>query len=342
MTLDLLAVLATATLVGVVATGLARALALRTGFVNHPNPIVPDHTTPIAYLGGAGIAAGAAAGGAAAVAAGAIVDPIPPGLLVGAIGLLMVGLYDDLRALGAGTKLVLEAGVVGLALLAGGLTPTITGAVALDAAFAALWILAVVNGFNFIDVLDGLAGSVAVVSLALFGLVFGLQPGPTVALAGGTLGFLVWNRPPARVFMGDAGSLCLGFVLATYALSAPAGDAPLPYLAAIPLFVALPWFDLFFQTLVRMAQGRRWWVAGPDSFALHLRASGLGKPAVVAIACLVAAGLWLTGAVLPKLDPPYQAATLLGVLAFGALAWRQLLRWPVIPTHSAPSPEELS
>jgi UDP-GlcNAc:undecaprenyl-phosphate GlcNAc-1-phosphate transferase len=327
-----------ATAAGVLATGAARSLALRTGFVNHPNPINPDHTNAVAYLGGLGIVGGATVGLIVAIVVGLDVGALAPGLVGGSLAMLAAGLYDDLRALGAGAKMVLQAGAVGVALLLGGVAPTLTGVAAFDALFSALWLLAVVNAFNFIDVLDGLAGSIAVVSLALFAIVAGVEPVASAALIGGTLGFLAWNRAPARVYMGDAGSHFLGFVLAAYALSAPSGPFPWPILASMVLFTALAWFDLFFQTITRMAQGRRWWVAGPDSFALHLRASGLSKNAVVVVACVVAATLWLIGDALPAWPLPAQAAAVAGVAAFAALAWVVLLRSPVV----SPSAVKLS
>jgi UDP-GlcNAc:undecaprenyl-phosphate GlcNAc-1-phosphate transferase len=319
---------------GVVGTGIARSVALRTGFVNHPNPIVPDHVQPVAYLGGIGIVAGATAGTLTAATVG-VAPGVPHGLIFGALGMLLVGLYDDLRALDAKRKLVLQLAVVLVALAIGGLKPVITGNAMLDTAFSFLWLLGVVNAFNFIDVLDGLAGSVAVATLAMFGLVFGMHPPLTVAVISGTLGFLVWNRPPARVFMGDAGSHFLGFILAAYALMAPVPGV-FPYVASIALFLAPALFDLVFQTTVRMYHGRRWWVAGPDSFALHLRASGLSKEAVIACTVATAVALWLVGAALPRMDLPLQILALLIVAAFAALAWVRLLRWPVVRPGAPP------
>src|SRR5690606_36127889 len=122
----------------------------------------------------------------------------------------------------------------------------------------------------------------------------------------------------------------LGFLLAGYAIAAPVGPGWWPFLPAAVLFLAPAWFDLVFQTTVRMSQGRRWWVAGPDSFALHLRASGLTRGAVVAVAVSVSVVAWLVAAALPALDLPLQLAALAAVAAFVAVAWVRLLRWPVV------------
>src|SRR5262245_7220184 len=239
-----------ALLVGVVATGVARWAAIRLGVLNHPNPINRDHVSATPYLGGLGIAAGVLAG----LAAGALVLPkeaVPLGFVVGGIAFLAVGLLDDLYTFGAGRKIALQALAAVLAIAAGGVDRQLTGIPVVDGAFAFLWILGLCNAFNFIDVSDGLAASVAATVFAVIAIGIGVGYEPVLAAAaiGGCLAFLVWNRPPARIFMGDAGSLFLGFLLAGFVLTAAPGVAPWPFLAMLALFVAVPLFDMAFQTL---------------------------------------------------------------------------------------------
>lgn len=315
---------------GFMATAVARAFALRFGILNAPNPIVADHTTSIPYLGGLGIAVGVY--GALLVPSligltGPVGTTVPTGLLVGGLLFLGVGLADDLLAFGAASKIVLQTGSAGAAIAVGGLTPAIAGNPLIDTAIACLWIVTVVNAVNFIDVSDGLAGTLAATTAALFALALGAYPMAALAVAGACIGFLAWNHPPARIFMGDAGSLFLGFMLAAFALTARVETTWWPFLPMLGLFLAVPLFDLVFQSTTRMIEGRPWWIGGPDSYALRLQKAGLSKTGVAALTVIVAAVAWGGAALLPSLPPVVGVAliALAGLAALAARGW--LLRF---------------
>jgi UDP-GlcNAc:undecaprenyl-phosphate/decaprenyl-phosphate GlcNAc-1-phosphate transferase len=309
---------------GLIATGVARRIALRLRVLNDPNPINRDHVTAIPYLGGLGIAVGVAVGILVALVATDAAAP-PLGIVVGGLGFLLIGLLDDLHTYGAGRKLALQALAAGLAVVAGGVVRPITGIEVIDMAFAFLWIVGLVNAFNFIDVSDGLATSVAVTTFGLLALVTGHELALAGAVVGAGFGFLAWNRPPARIFMGDAGSLFLGFLLATFLLTAEPLVPAWPFLGMLALFAAVPLFDMAFQTLMRAHQGRPWYVDGPDSFALHLRRAGASKWLVVALAVL-ATGLTIIAAeILPTLGVAAQIAVLAVATLASAAVWRGLL-----------------
>jgi Glycosyl transferase family 4 len=194
---------------GAGATWLSIAFARRHGFISRPNPIVPQHTSAVAHLGGVGILLGAATTfslflllGRAGFqpSTGSVRLPLP--YAVGAVLFLTLGVFDDLLRLNAATKFLLQVLAAALALQTG-LTGSFTGVRAADAALSALLILTLVNAVNFTDVCDGLVGGLAVVMLPF--LARGDADSFALALifAGACAGFLVFNLPPAKTFLGD-------------------------------------------------------------------------------------------------------------------------------------------
>lgn len=237
--------------VAVAATGLVRALALRRGAVDQPDASRRLHTAPVPRLGGIGIAAGLASalvaacllgGEAADWLASASRATLPRVALVLAAA-FAVGLVDDLRPRGrglpAGVKLLAQAGVGALAVTAAGATFDGSawgpwGALPLGGAATALtvaWFVAVLNVVNFMDGSDAIVAAMAVVVLAAAG---GEQPtaaaGVLVPAAAAGFGFLAWNAPPAKIFMGDGGSHLLGatIALAPCSVLEPSGNVLVP------------------------------------------------------------------------------------------------------------------
>jgi UDP-GlcNAc:undecaprenyl-phosphate GlcNAc-1-phosphate transferase len=321
-----LVVIGVAALGGAIGTWTARRIAVRFGIVNHPNPIVPDHIRPIPYLGGLGIAAGVLLAVAAVLlvgGAGAATAMAPAGVLLGSLLFLGVGLADDLLGFGATAKIILQLAAAAAAIAMGGLVPEMTGLVLLDTLIAAGWIVTVVNGFNFIDVSDGTAGTLAATTAILFFVTVGGSPLLALAVAGACAGFLVFNRPPARIFMGDAGSLFLGFLLAAFALTARVETSWWPFLPMIAMFLAIPLFDLVFQASTRMLEGRPWWIAGPDSYALRLQKAGLSKGTVALVSAGATVVAWGLALALPALPTVGQVMLVLVVagIAYAVRTW---------------------
>ncbi len=321
---------------GAAGTALVRAIARRTGFVNEPNPIVPQHDRPVAYLGGVGVALGLAAVLAWGAAAG---EPVGlKGLGLGAALFCLLGVVDDARALRPAHKLAAQLVVSAIA-VGGGLTAPVTGAPAVDAALSVLWIAGVVNAVNFTDVCDGLVAGLAAVGLfALAVLVPALQV-PALATAGACLGFLLFNRPPATIFLGDAGSHLLGFLLAGGGIvlfrGAPTGSSAL----AAVLIVAVPAFEFVFLFWVRVRKGLPWWRGSPDHFSLRLQAAGCSRGGTDAIAWGAAALLAGVAVSLESLPPGGRLAVLPLLVAGAGLSGWKLLPWEVdSPRAVAPPP----
>lgn len=318
---------------GWLGTIVVRALALRLGFVNHPNPLIPQHTRPVAYLGGVGVAIGIAVGLATFDRLGGSV----PGwaLLVPALLFLALGVADDLVVMSAAQKFGLQALVAALA-VGGGVTAPFTGGAPLDAAISWLWVVTLVNAFNLTDVCDGLLASLGVVAFAALALLDPARAGWAIAVAAACLGFLFLNRPPARIFLGDAGSHLLGFLAAAFSLEATRGAAqPVPVLAAALWILGVPLFELAFLIAVRSRRGVAWWRGSPDHFSLRLQAAGFTRGHTDLIACAVAGAWAACGLALPDRGAAGAAALAAGVASSACGAAFYLLRHPVKP-HPRP------
>ena len=235
--------------------------------------------------GGLAIVAGAAAG---LLAAGERMPAAAAIVLGGAGALALVGLADDRYQLSVRLRLVLE-GVAALAIaaLTGGI-PRLPlpapldlplGLLAIPAAI--LWVVALVNFFNFIDGIDGLAGAQAVIT-GIGVAACGWNPAAAAigaAVAGGSAGFLAFNWAPARIFMGDAGSLALGYTFASLPLLAAFDFRPAAVfwmMMSLWLFLA----DATWTLVARAARGEKWYAPHREHHYQRLVQSGYGHATV--------------------------------------------------------------
>ncbi len=234
-------------------TPLALRIALDHNILDHPGP-AKAHTRAVPYLGGAAIALAFAV----AVVVAALLRPPSSGLVQLVVIMLLsltlaaAGLIDDLRGLSVWFRLLLEAGA-GAALWAMGVSTHLAGLSSpLDAVVTVIFVVIVTNAFNLLDNMDGLsAGVAAITSLGIFGIAAYhgefLVASLAIALAGCAAGFLRHNFHPASIYMGDAGSLFLGFLIATLSLKLRDTPATRVDMAAL---VALLWIALLDTALV--------------------------------------------------------------------------------------------
>jgi UDP-GlcNAc:undecaprenyl-phosphate GlcNAc-1-phosphate transferase len=298
-------------LAGAIGTWLMRAIARRLGIVARPNPIVPQHRRPTAYLGGVGIGVGLAV--ATWVAGGA--PRQMAAFAVPAAGFLALGLVDDLRPFRPIVKLALQCGLALLAALLGAARQPVTGIAVVDGALLAAWIVLLVNAVNVTDVCDGLVGGISAIALLFLGLWSAPVRPLAWGLAAACAGFLVFNRPPASIFMGDAGSHLLGYGLAV--LSFPLlGEWPGALRAGAVVAPFL--FEVALLTYTRTRRGRPFWVGSPDHFALRMQAAGLSRWRTVLLSWVGAALVGTLAARLPAGTPLLHAAFALGL---GLAAW---------------------
>ncbi len=236
-------------------------------------------------------------------------------LLVGACAVFLLGLIDDRRALPPAAKLAGQALAAGW-MLAGPLDPgppplLLEGPAALVGPLTLAWYVGMANSVNLLDNMDGSAAGVSAVAGGVIALlaVGGAAPDPTLAVAacafvGAALGFLAFNFPPARVFMGDAGSLPLGFVLAGLTVRLPevggvdggahgaaGGPEAVRDLVVAALVLGIPLFDTALVWLGRRAARRPFLQGGRDHVAHRLLALGLSERRTCLVLYGVAAAL---------------------------------------------------
>jgi UDP-GlcNAc:undecaprenyl-phosphate GlcNAc-1-phosphate transferase len=254
----------------------AERLAPRLGLVARP---VADrwHRAPVPLLGGVAIAVPTVLGMV-------VVSRSKPDLLVlalAALAMAAVGLVDDRRPLSPQLKLLVQI-ILAATLLHFGLTLRLTGFEIADVLITLVWVVGVTNAFNLLDNMDGLAATIAIVA-AGFRLLFFAWDGElggvqaSIVFIGAVAGFLVRNFPPARIFMGDAGSLFLGFFLAGLTLTGREGPYSRGIVAVlvIPvLLLLIPIFDTAFVTVTRLLSGRPIAQGGRDHTSHRLVAIG--------------------------------------------------------------------
>lgn len=235
------------------------------------------HRAPVPLLGGVAIAGATVLGVLEASRSNS--DLLV--LALAALAMAAIGLVDDLWALSPQVKLLGQI-VLGATLLHFGLALRLTGVQLVDVIITLVWIVGVTNAFNLLDNMDGLSATIAIV-VAVFRLVFFAWDGQlagveaSIVFIGALAGFLVRNFPPAKIFMGDAGSLFLGFFLAGLALTGaerPYSRGVVAVLVVPVLLFLIPLFDTAFVTATRLLSGRRIAEGGRDHTSHRLVAIG--------------------------------------------------------------------
>lgn len=305
----------------------ARRLAIAYDFVARPNPIVRTHRVPVPYLGGAALVLGYTA----LLAVTSWIASVPLGAeawarVAGATALAVFGTIDDRRPFGPGVKLAFQIAVCAAYLLAIGERDA--GAIAVKL----LVLVTLVNAYNLIDVMDGL------LCLLAGAAVLGLMAGSAMAAEVRTLelpiamaaiaAMFLFNRPPARIYNGDAGSLAIGFLIGAWCLAATSGASPSRTLAFAGV-VAVPLLELALIVPARVLVKRNPLRGSPDHFALRLQDQlGWTKWQVLTATALVAAAF----AVAPWGEARLPRFALLAYasagLALATIAWWFVWRIP--------------
>ena len=266
-----------------------RTLALRVGAVDAPTLARKTQKEPIPYLGGVAIAVGivgASYGSLLAVDFTLENFELASFVLIPAVAISAMGLWDDLKGLEPWPRLVAQTatGIIVAVIL----TATDTMGFAFDSqvlnyAITVLWIVGVCNSINFFDNHDGgAAGTVTVITFFLFFIAYDRQQVLVSALAivtaGATAGFLLWNRHPAKIYMGDAGSLFLGIIISVLTIRLSPGVVPTYKSLTIPLFLmATPILDTTVAVISRIARGISPFQGGRDHLSHRLMRKGLNR-----------------------------------------------------------------
>jgi UDP-GlcNAc:undecaprenyl-phosphate/decaprenyl-phosphate GlcNAc-1-phosphate transferase len=330
-----------------------RALAIRLGAMDAPNLVRKTQSEPVPYLGGIAIALGISLITLGAVFVGAdnfagenndqikdlALTVLLPALILGALGL-----FDDLHSLSPWPRLItqtvigtavafviVENGTIGTPFGNGG-----TGDLGswVNTAVTIFWIVGICNSINFFDNLDGAAsGAVAIAALGVFVIAFDrgqeLVSALSIVTAGATIGFLMWNKSPAKIYMGDAGTLFLGIIISVATIRLNPGITPTWQSLAIPvMLLAVPLLDTCVAVFSRLARGLSPLTGGKDHLSHRLVRGGLTRP-MAAISLWSASGVCALFALGVYLFADSLGSVLVAVFAAGwLLALTLFLRTP--------------
>jgi len=314
------------------ATPAAGRIARRIGAMDRPGESRRVHDHPIPRLGGLAILLGLLAG----VMPFGTFDREMRGILLGCLVIAALGVADDLRDLRPWVKLLFQTLAALIALGHGVEIRLLTNPIhfaggtlslgALSAPVTLLWIVGMTNALNLIDGLDGLAAGVSLISCVCMLAVSLFLPAATDmsvllgALGGACLGFLPYNRNPARIFMGDTGAMLLGYVLSTASVLGLFKMYAAVTFAMPLLILALPLTDTVFAVVRRLARGESPLKADRGHIHHRLLDMGLSQKQTVAVLYAVSAILGLA-AVMLSAGAAARFWLLLAAFAGAAAAW---------------------
>ena len=287
-------------LVGVL-TPVMRKIAIANQILDLPTSLHKSHTKAVPYLGGVAILIGVTLVSYLALAFSNFTVSnflLATSVLGPALAMGLIGLWDDLKNLPPLPRFIGQsvAGlVVAAALVLGSNVANPTGSTFADVLITVIWVVGICNSINFFDNLDGGAAGTAAIS-AIFLTYLAINSGQafvaalSIVVAGATLGFLIWNRAPARIYMGDAGALFLGVLLATLTIRLnPDTQTSIGSFATPILLLAIPILDTTVAVLSRLRRGVSPFLGGKDHLSHRLVRAGLSRK-------MAAIALWLLSA----------------------------------------------
>jgi len=307
-------------------TPLMAEAAKRFGLVAKPDGRLRTQKEPVAYMGGVAVYLSFLL----ALVFGFGFERQVLGLLLGGTIILLVGLIDDFGVMTPWMKLFGQLVAV-IALIKSGIhlqvqvildVEPVPAFPVLTYSLTAFWLMTLMNAFNFLDIEDGLAAGVAFFcGLALLSVSIlnnePVIPTVTTAMLAGTLGFLVYNFSPAKIYLGDAGSLFLGLMLGALAMIGDYTQNSNLGLFSPMLILGVPLFEICFTSFARLISGKPVMQGSPDHVAKRLQKIGLGvRQAVLAHYLLV---IVLSAAGLLVMLSDFRNALVVAISAFSLL-----------------------
>jgi UDP-GlcNAc:undecaprenyl-phosphate GlcNAc-1-phosphate transferase len=259
-------------LLAIYGTPLAQRVAFRYQLLDHPDGKLKKQARAVPYMGGV-------------IVYFAFISPLSLmfnfnqqvlGILFASSILLLVGLFDDFKALTPGIKFLFQVMSTYILLKSGITIDLVFFPKWLDILLSFVWILTTINAFNIIDIMDGLAASVGCLALVTIFFISTYNDDFLVAilsisLGAALLGFLKFNWAPARIYLGDAGSMILGLLIGSLTMMVSyTRFNKLAFVSSLFL-LAVPLFDLAYVSLLRLGKGKLPFFGSPDHFALRLR-----------------------------------------------------------------------
>lgn len=333
--LQLVSLLAISALCVGLLTPLFRNIALRIGVVDSPNETHKTHLQPVPYLGGLAIVLGVvlvSLGATLLTSNRAYNFSVLTTFLIPAIFMCAVGLFDDISKLSPLPRFIIQ-NLVGILstmfLIYTNSLGSPTGNTYVDFVITLLWIVGLTNALNFFDNVDGGASGTAAISAFSISII-SFWSGQyflaaiSIVLAGSTLGFVLWNKPPARIYMGDSGALFLGILLATITVRLEPNPINKTASFTIPfLLLALPIMDTTVAVLSRIRRHKSIFEGGKDHLSHRLIRFGLPKKtAVLTLWGLTAFFCILAGAIS---NLPYRFEGLFTLIS--VLIWLAFSTW---------------
>lgn len=328
--ITLVAAAAAAAVASFAVAGLVRKAAIARGVVVPPRP---DrwHRQPTPAYGGVGVLAGLLAG---AAIAGGLAPPAWPVLSAG-LALFVVGWFDDVMPMSALAKMVSSLAVAAFFVFTLANLQTATPIRAALTVLAILWFGGLDNAINLLDNIDGLAAGVTAIAAVGLALTFSAELGPALvtvlfSLAGALAGFLVWNRNPARMFMGNCGSLAIGGIIAAAATVAIFRANTFAAAAAAALILVVPIFDSSFVVLLRRLAGRSTTRGNIDHTSHRLVSAGFTDRTAVLLLYV----LGIAGAVIGYFVHSNSATALPVAAGFGVVVLMIALSLARVPAYA--------
>jgi UDP-GlcNAc:undecaprenyl-phosphate GlcNAc-1-phosphate transferase len=300
-------------------TPVMRRAALQFGIVDKPDGKLKKHKKPMPYLGG--IAIYLAFLLALALSFTPEFNKEVLGLLLSGTIVLLLGFIDDLGFLKTWVKFAGQLVAILVLVKSGIFIKLIFIPTYVCIPLTFLWLVGMINAFNIIDVMDGLAVGVAFLACVAFFCVALLNGRMMIAivaitLAGSLLGFLRYNFSPARIYMGDAGSMFLGLMIGALAMIGSYTDKNNFGFLAPAVILGIPIFDMLQVIVARWYKGIPFYRGSPDHYALRLQATGLSVRRVNWLSYGAAAILGGLGILIMNMSSLTQVMTVTGLLAF--------------------------
>jgi UDP-GlcNAc:undecaprenyl-phosphate GlcNAc-1-phosphate transferase len=260
--------------------------------------------------------------------------PLALALLGTCLLLQVLGVMDDRKALGPYLKLLVQLGTAALVVFPFPEVRVLTTlGTAISIILTILWIVAITNAFNFLDNMDGLSAGIAAIATTAFLITTLLIEqwfiaGSLALLLGALLGFLFWNFPPAKIFMGDSGSLVIGFILGVLTVRTtflPKGvnwGAGWYAVFAPVIVLAVPLYDLIVVSLIRLSRGKSPFVGDTNHFSHRLVARGMSRRTAVLCLYLLTAATSIAAILLPHVTSTFAAMLIFAqtLLVLGVVA----------------------
>lgn len=324
-------------IVTLITTPLVRDLAFKFGAVDVPSDGRRMHDHPIPRMGGLSIFFGFIL----SVVIFLPMDRPLRGMLLGSVIILVLGIFDDIYALPAKPKFVIQLFAALIAVLEGNTISVLSNPNVfsqnpywdlgiLSIPVSVLWIVAITNAVNLIDGLDGLACGVSTISsMTMLVIALTMTDGPVAilmaALTGSCIGFLPYNLNPAKIFMGDTGSTFLGFILAVVSIQGLFKFYTIISFAVPFLMLGLPIFDTCYAILRRLSHGQSPMVADRKHIHHRLIDMGFSQKQAVAVLYMISAILGLSAVVLTTSGVVKASIFLLAICVAGTISARLVL-----------------